>query len=416
MNILFMLLGLFTGLLCLNIYGLPLVFFPLVIIILLNIVKIRRVNVNIMFVYYILIIFSLIVSLRYNELFYTNIFSFSFIRLLVFIIICLTVKIKKEYFQNFLVGVKGTVLITIIWATFELIAWILFEFPWNQFIFGDILGIVVDHTWLNLRNNQIRVCGFSWDPLNAGILSALGFLLFENKFLKCYCLVILYFSGSRAAQLGLILCILISYLVNKMSYLTLQRFFKIFLIFGLCIMIFIYFFCFRIKNIDAKGDMRRRQYYISAIKSTVLDKNIDTFLFGGSPFYSGNLLARDKNLGEETFLEGEMYKINWKIESDWAHILTGRGWIGFLSYIIIFTLSYYKITDLKLKAILLLYFFSGIGYYYETSLFINLCLIYINQNIKLQWRKNERNNIVWWKWDKTLSSNESNIETNKCDI
>ena len=82
-----------------------------------------------------------------------------------------------------------------------------------------------------------------------------------------------------------------------------------------------------------------------------------------------------------------MFNSYWKIESDWAGILAGRGWIGLISYILLFCLSIYMVPDILLKKIIILFFFLGIGYYYETSLLINIILIYVNQNYRLRIRR-----------------------------
>ena len=420
MKLLFKLLGFFIGLYCLRIGDISLLFFPLLIILLMNILKKIRVNKNIMILYYILILISIFFGLKYNDLFYTNLKSFETIRVIIFIYMAIFLKIKNNYIEEFLRGIKYTIFLNLVWATFELILWNLNGFALNDYIFRIVLKIETTHTWLNIRNGNIRVCGFSWDPLNLGILSSMGYFLYKNKYMKSYSLVILYFTGSRAGQLGLILTILCNYILkNKFK---LEEIIKKYLIILMLCIFGIWIYTNKIQNISATGDLRRKAYYLSAVKSTLINNELGSFLFGGSPFYSGNILASNEILVKETYLNERMTTSNWKIESDWAHILTGRGWIGLISYFGLFIFSYFKIKEynLQMSQMILLYFFAGIGYYYENSIFINILLIYVNQNYKFKLNKREvryeRNNISRRKWNETLSNNKSNIKTDKSNI
>lgn len=417
---LYFILGAVSGLYCLRIYNISLIFFPLIVIMMINFIKFLKkgnININIMNYYYICILISLIVGVRYDKLFYSNLKSFELIKVLVFISISLFFKLKKISIENFILGVKLTIFFNLVWGTLEFSLWRINKFLLNDYIFGKILNIDTGgHGWVYLRSStNLGLCGFSWDPLHLGILSALGILIYKNKYLKLYSFIILLLCGSRAGLIGCVGGYILDYFFKNLRKINLKR-----LILNYCIIIGIIlgvglFFKYKINN-NYTGDNRRKAYYISAVKSTLLKNKVDTFLFGGSPFYSGNILAKDNELAKESYLAPIMYEINWKIESDWAHILTGRGWIGFFNYLIIFIISYFRIKDKIIKKSILLYLIAGIGYYYESSLYINLILIYVNQNYKFRRKKNERNNISWRKWNKTLSSNKSDIKTDKSNI
>ena len=358
MELLFKLLGTFIGLYCLRVGNISLVFFPLLLIILLNFLKKIRINNNIMIIYYILIFISIFVGLRYDKLFYINLRSFETIRIVIFLYIAIFLKIENTYINEFLKGMKYTITLNLVWGTAEFIFWNFKNFSLNTYIFGEILKIQVDHSWLNLRDNNIRVCGFSWDPLNLGILASTGYFLYENKWMKYYSLVILYLTGSRAGQLGLILALLFSYVFKNTIKLNIKEIIKRYTLIIILIILGVGIYIIKIQNISVTGDLRRKAYYISAVKTTLMNNKLDSFLFGGSPFFSGNILNSNKKLVKETFISKKMQQLNWKIESDWAHILTGRGWIGIISYFTIFLISYLKIRNKKLvvsKIVLFLY-------------------------------------------------------------
>lgn len=419
-NKLFYIMGAVSGLYCLRINNISLIFFPLFIIIIISIlgfIKKPSIKLNIMDYYYFCILISLIVGVRYGELFYYNLKSFELIKIILFLTITIFFKINKESIHKFIAGIKLTIFLNIVWGTLEFISWETKGFLLNNYIFGDILNIDTGgHGWIYLRSlTRIGLCGFSWDPLHLGILSALGVIIYKNKILKLYSLIILLLCGSRAGIVGLSGCYLISYFMNNLKNINFKKLILNYILLIGILFSMVLFFKYKV-NHDNIGDKRRKAYYISAIKSTLLKNKIETFLFGGSPFYSGNILASDIDLAKKTYLGLEMYKMNWKIESDWAHILTGRGWVGLFNYFFVFFISYFKAKESILKKSILLYFVAGIGYYFESSLYINLVLIYINQNYRLKGVKNERNNTRRWKWNKALSYNKSNIKTNKSDI
>lgn len=422
----YFLLGLFCGLYVLRLYNISLVFFPLFIIFVFNIIKFLqsfKISVNMMLFYYSFVIISLLSSLIYGyNMFVHNFINLEFFKILIFIFMSIFIKIKKDDIKYFFKGLKITVFINLIWGLLEFIFWKFYRFWLNEYIFGDMLKIDSGgHGWRYIRGDKIGLCGLSWDPLHLGILSALGFFLFKKKSLKVFSLIILLLGGSRAGLIGLIGSIIFFKVLKNLNLKSKKKFFqglvKNVILFLLGLVFIVGFFKFRIAH-NNMGDKRRKAYYISAIKSTVIKNNIGLFLFGGSPVWSGAIITLDENLSKSTYLsQGMLDKIYWKIESDWAHILTGRGWIGFFSYIWIFYLSFFKINDKKMKKIILLFFFSGLGYYFENSLIINIILIYINQNYRIKFGgKNERNNISRGKWNKTLSNNKINIKTDNANI
>ncbi len=385
----FYVLGLCFCLFSIRIKQISLVIFPLIIIAFLSIYyffKKKKVIFNFLLIYYMLIFISIFSGMEYSkQLFYKNLYSFSTVRILFFLIILSFYKISNLNVKSFISGLKIGIFINYIWGTLEFLLWEFLKIPLNHNIFYEILRMDVGHTWLNIRDGNIRVCGFSWDPLTIGMLSALGFFLYNNKYLKFYSLAILYLSGSRNSILA---CILTYLFICIYKSLRKNKKLGILLIIGsLLISLTIVTYFSKYKNYESYGNSRRKQYYFSAIESTYINGNPILFLFGGSPIHTGRIFVENKELSQKTYLESNMFNSYWKIESDWAGILAGRGWIGLISYILLFCLSIYMVPDILLKKIIILFFFLGIGYYYETSLLINIILIYVNQNYILRIRR-----------------------------
>ena len=409
--ILYYILGSFLTLFCLKIRGVSIALFPYFLIIILGIFKIIG-NFKIyefsklLLFYYINIIFFIFVGVYYGmDNFKDNLFTIETFKILSFLFLLVFIKIKKIEIIKFYKGLKIGVFINLVWATLELILWNLGKIRLNEIIFEKILGYNVGHTWLNTKfvfnYEMIRVCGFAWDPSFLGVLSVLGVFIFKNKYLKLYSLFILFNTYSRSGQVALIFTFLSVNFITKLKKINYKKIIQLIIVIILGISIVNYFIG-TTKNSHI-GDKRRLQYYFSAIESTYINKNIFLFLWGGSPFKTGNPLYLNKSLQEKTLLSKNM-TVGWRIESDWAGILTGRGWLNFLLYLYIHIYVLFVCKNKDLKNITMIFLFAGIGYTYENSIVINLFLIYFYNNFKRR-QNNERNNISRRKWNKALSNN-----------
>ena len=427
-NYLFYILGIFLCLNCLKIFGISISFFPVFIIIFLSVINLfyekRKTysKIIILFFYYINIFISIIVGMYYGiENFKSNFFTFEFIKVILFLMILFLVKFNNKKYIYFIKGLKIGIIINLIWATLELILWWTLDFSWNTYIFEKILDYKINHSWINTKlifNREfLRVCGFSWDPSFLGMLSALGVLILNNRFWRYYSFFILLNTYSRSGQVAFIFSIFALKIFDLLKNINYKNFIKnIFKISLPCILgvFFIFYFINTTQN-SHYGDTRRRQYYFSAMESTIVNKKISLFLWGGSPFKTGNILYLNKKIKEKSFLEKKMI-INWKIESDWAGILAGRGWLGFLYYIFLHLYIIIKAKDKELRKLTSIFLFAGIGYTYENSLIINLVMIYFYTHVNEKRLIYERNNTCRRKWNKTLSCYKSNIKTNNTNI
>ena len=421
-GVLYYTLGIFITFLCLKIKGISISLFPYFLIVVIGSFKfIKNFKIykfsKLLLFYYINIILSLFVGVYYGiDNFKVNLFTIEIFKILTFLFLLIFLKIKKYEIKKFYEGIKFGIFINLIWASLELILWNLEKISLNEVIFGKVLEYNVGHTWLNTKfifnYEMIRVCGFAWDPSFLGMLSALGVFIFKNKYLKFYSLFILLNTYSRSGQVALIFTFLSIKFITKLKKINYKKIIQLIIVIILGVSIVNYFIG-TTKNSHI-GDKRRVQYYFSAIESTYINKNIFLFLWGGSPFKTGNPLYLNKSLQEKTLLSKNM-TVGWRIESDWAGILTGRGWINFLLYLYIHIYVLFACKNKELKNITMIFLFAGIGYTYENSIIINLFLIYFYNNFKRR-KNNERNNISRRKWNKTLSNNKSNIKTDKSYI
>lgn len=358
----------------------------LIILILENCMKneIRMKKINLLGIYYLIILFSTIFSLYYGfENFKDNFISIHNIKIFIYLFILFFLKINSLYFKSYINGLKIGIMINFIWAILEFISWKINGFMLNDFIFGQKLGIDPNHAWINYRsfcgNLFLRSCGISWDPGVLGFYCVLGFFIFKRKTAKLLSIFILLLSDSRAGMLALICTILVlkiyCYIKDKNGINVL----KIGTISILGIFLLGSFLYFKISDISKGANKLRASYYKVAVLSTVERGSFGLFLFGGSPYYTGNIFSKNPNIKEKLGISGIK---NWRVESDWAGILAGRGWIGFIIYIFLYIFTFFKLKSKELKAVVLSVFFLGIGYIYEDSFIANIIYIYIYQNLR----------------------------------
>lgn len=391
-NKVFFYLGITSCFFAFRIGGIPIVAFPIFILLFISyydFIKKKVININILSLYYILFLISVFYSLSYGiDIFKYNIKSQTTLNLIIYFFINTFLKKENSNFESFFKGLKIGIFSNLIWGSLEYISWIIYKFELNEFIFGKVLEISSGgHPWSNIdyASNIIRVSGMSWDPLTIGMLTTIGFIIYKNKYLKLYSIVILILSKSRAGMLALVLVELFNF-IKKINKIEKKKVKLIRCIIILILPLIIFKGVSIILNSrnsfgKSKGDMRRAAYYTSAIEMSI-NRNFLTFLFGGAPNSSGTLLARNKEVAKKSYLNEGEDNIYWQIESDWAGILVGRGWIGLIGYIYIYILAYLKEKDEKIKNIILLFLFLGIGYYYDRSLIINIILIYSLRNAK----------------------------------
>lgn len=132
---------------------------------------------------------------------------------------------------------KGAVhggIFSVFWMVIEQIAWIIFRFPLNKYIFSKMLGLDPGHTFLNLVHVSdgalLRATGLSWSPGLVGpplLMIAMLYLLLPAGTIgdKSVPVLVLLFAGpiislSRTAIFGIGVfgvILLISYSITRIS-------------------------------------------------------------------------------------------------------------------------------------------------------------------------------------------------------
>jgi len=307
---------------------------------------------------------SLVVSISYSASFFFNNLSTSYS--ILFLACIFLFKTNNNEFKYFFYGYKISLIINFIYAGFEL----LFLLSYNISITSILIGLLGFHDRQDVSIYG-RIAGLMWDPYLLGIFCATGFFLFKSNALRLYILVLLYYSGSRSGQIGLLAGLVYYYSINFK--------YKSKLVKSSCIVIGVFLIASQFIDFKrgfggtSKDGDRRLEYvtYIPQIWDT--DETFINTIIGGAPMYSGGRFWYS-NLNSAT--NRTIKRDDWIIESDWSGILLGRGIIGFLYYLLIYIMIIANQKDRNIKAICLCIFFAGIGYNYDLAIFINFILYF----------------------------------------
>jgi hypothetical protein len=323
---------------------------------------------------YFIFVFSLFLAIAYStDFFVKNLVASASIFLMAITFLKKTSMIEAH---SFFFGYKISLIINFIYAGLELIFLLFFKISLNQILF-PLLGFI------DKQNVSIygRISGLIWDPYLLGIFCTTGFFLFNNNCIKIYLLILLYYSGSRSGQVGLLVAMIYYYTKSFISY---RRVILIFFAIVLLVIFVPQFIDFNRGFDDTSKSGNRRIEYVTFIpKIWRMDISPLNIFFGGAPWYSGarfyfSQLKSDTNdlsVNEE-----------WVIESDWSGLILGRGIIGFFYYLYIFFVIILKQKNRKLKALSVAIFFAGIGYNYDLAIFINY-LLFFSSSFYLDYNK-----------------------------
>jgi hypothetical protein len=309
-------------------------------------------------------IFSLLLAVTYSiDFFIQNLVASASIFLMAIAFL------KKTNFiemNSFFFGYKISLIINFIYAGIELIFLLYFKVSINQTLF-----LLLGFTEVQDVSLGGRISGLIWDPFVLGIFCATGFFLFKNKLLKIYILILLYYSGSRSGQVGLLVAMIYYYSRCFFSYRRMVLFFFAIIIFLFSVPHFIDFS--RGFGGTSKMGNRRIEYVTFIPKIWMVDNSSLNILLGGAPWYSGARFYFSRLKSDTNDLSPHE---KWVIESDWSGIILGRGVVGFIYYwyILLVIMLYQK--NRQMKAISLLIFFAGIGYSYDLAIFINYILYF----------------------------------------
>lgn len=286
-------------------------------------------------------------------------------------------KANRNEISSFIKGFKVVLAINYIFATIQLV--IIKVYGVNIFYYlGFYLGLYESAS--SATTQVSRITGLIWDPYVLGMFCAIGFFLFKKVWTKLWILVLLYFSYSRAGEVGFVagFCY---WILPRLKRIFKKDFFALPFALLLCVP----FFSFLPKALDAmdfnRGFSRdsqgwRRVEYITKIPEIwAEDNNPFLVIFGGAPFYSG---ARFMFTPVDSFTKNETILLSggdeeklyyWTVETDWFAILIGRGIFGLFAYLSLFFYIFKMKISRTNKAIAMAVFIAGVGYYYDSAIF-----------------------------------------------
>jgi hypothetical protein len=319
---------------------------------------------NILIGKYFIFVFSLFLAETYSDEFFIQNLTASVSIFLMAITFLKKTSMIEAY--SFFLGYKISLIINFIYAGFELIFILFFEISLYQMLLPSLGFLYKQDVSLSFR-----ISGLLWDPYLLGIFCATGFFLFKNNYIKIYLLILLYYSGSRSGQVGLLVAIVYYYSKYFFSYIRVALIFFAAIILTFLTPRFIDFN--RGFHGTSKLGNRRIEYVTFIPKIWQVDSSPLNILLGGAPWYSGarfyfSQLKSDTN---DTSINEK-----WAIESDWSGVILGRGLIGFFYYLYIFFMIILNQKSRKIKAISLAIFFDVIGYNYDLAIFINYILFF----------------------------------------
>lgn len=272
---------------------------------------------------------------------------------------------------SYLRGYKLSLIIDYIYAGIQL--FILLFFNVN---ITDYLLFYIGHSSEIPFRVSTRIAGLCWDPYVLGIFCATGFFLFKAKIIRLYILVLLYYSSSRAGQLGLLAGCVFYYWKDLKRKLNMRNIWIFFLV--LSFIPLVTPFMVKTLNLDRgfsrqSSGWRRVEYIVCFPEVLATDKSIFPAIFGGAPVNSG---ARFYYSEIPTVTNTESRTPYWGIETDFFGTLYGRGIFGFLIYLYFYFYIFLHSHNKLLKALSACFFAAGFGYYFEFAIFSNFILFF----------------------------------------
>lgn len=291
------------------------------------------------------------------------------------IILVLIIIIKKplDYeCKAFIKGLKISIIINLLYSFLDFLCRFLFDFNLTTLL----LRMVGMNDRADIYDSNIgnRITGLTWDPFVLGGCCAFGFYLFKSKYLRGAIIFILLCSGSRSGILGFVLGLIIEY--RKQIFKKSKALIIIFVVFVILFLNYNIILDFALRGFDKSSFGYMRVEYITLIPSVIRESSILQILFGGAPAYSGGRIVLT---GISSMINETYQTLYWTIESDWGNAFYGRGVFGFISYIIIYLGLIKKQSNKRFRALFLTILFAGIGYYYDTSIYVNLILHFLSE-------------------------------------
>lgn len=394
-DILFVLAGLFSTLVVFRVYAFSdskslyaFVHLSLIFLCLADVVKRGAIRLTVSQLYFMSIISSLLVLYSSPLISYSTEAPFALMILSYLPLALLSRQTAERRWRFFISGLKLGAVINICWGIAEVFGWRLIGLRLNDLFLGVILQVDSGgHVLSNIeRNGAIRAAGLSWEPSHLGILSSILAVSSKTSLGVMFGIAGLVLSQSRSAILGLICCYLFETLLQGT-----RRRRLVVIAFAPVVIITMALIFYNLRDPGATYETRRALYYSEALIHSF--RSVQSFLFGGAPFSTGTALVHGGSANLHSVLEPIMFIANWRIESDWAGNLVGRGWIGFLAYFGSFSLVAFCANDKALRRVSAVILFSGIGYFFESHPFSQIVL-HLGLCLVLQSRLSRRTKII----------------------
>lgn len=309
----------------------------------------------------------------------------------------------NEAFEKMKKNILTVAKISCVWCFVQFIAWYVFFFDFNHFLFIDLLhGLLGDREWTALYNDgqvvSIRPTGFTHDPAFLSLLLVFGFILTNSKYWKY-----VFFMGTLAAlsRVGIISIIAIffyqKYKENSLN-INIGK-----LISGLCVSLAFVFatvllynnnsfvenqidkVIFRTVNMmngKATDGSDRHLYYLPVAILTCIKMPAYNIILGTGARTGGNALVMTDAYHNFFTLNRTQETNSWALECDPAELLLGMGVVGFcMFYLILIRLVKKFHKNKKDTMLFLVIFFFGIMYDVSAHPLVTLLFIIASQTI-----------------------------------
>lgn len=304
----------------------------------------------------------------------------------------------KKVSDRFFKGLFYSCVIQLIWSFIQLFFWYGFNRVINQEIFGDLMHIKINHSWLTWHNG-FRTTGIAWESANLGMCMIVGFFMTDKKWLKVLFFIGLFFTGSRTGIFALALSIFIDYFIIQRKYNKwhIKTAYKMTTLISFIIAFpFVIFFVSKL-NIDFSIIADTLSSFVERIVRTFnktdasANRHIDYYFKIYEVWKNSHPIQLIFGYG--TSCSGypynpiyyESYDISnvWNVESDVITLLIGNGIAGFVLYYAWLgkiLVSVYKKHNYRELKIIMAIVFAGIMYLYLRT-WITLILIFYVMNI-----------------------------------
>lgn len=301
----------------------------------------------ILFFWLISILFTSIVNVGEIPTDYLSVSVSMFFKLcIIFVLISLAMSYDTKMVTNeFLKGIYYCGFIQAFWILLELFFWYGLNIPLNEVLFGEILNIDNDITWLRVKDGLFRPSGIGWDSAFAGMSLLISFFLSKKLSCKIFLFICIILSTSRHVLIGLLIVKILDYIILEKNKLKIRKksilFVSILLLLGIIFLGIIF-------NLYSEVIIKMSDRLLGILGLLVEMDMADSSSIRHFSYYPEMLMIFDKSnflqclFGWGTFVAGYPYSQivgiynyimgAWTPESDFVTLFIGNGIIGGIIY------------------------------------------------------------------------------------